>query len=124
MIQTGDPSGSGKGGQSIYGNQFEDEIRSTLKFNGRGIVAFANSGRDTNRSQFFITYAPTPHLNAKYTIFGRVIDGALNGPLDSLEKIPSGSQSQGWRPQVDVYIKYVTIHANPIATQIVKDTYV
>ncbi|PSR78993.1 hypothetical protein PHLCEN_2v7180 [Hermanssonia centrifuga] len=73
MIQTGDPSGSGKGGQSIWGKPYEDEIRSTLKFNNRGILAMANSGPDTNKSQFFITYAKQPHLDGKYSVFGKAI---------------------------------------------------
>ncbi|KAJ8468185.1 hypothetical protein ONZ51_g9806 [Trametes cubensis] len=78
MIQTGDPSGSGKGGQSIWGKPFSDEIRSTLKFNNRGILAMANSGPDTNKSQFFITYAKQPHLDGKYTIFGKAcVSGCL-----------------------------------------------
>ena len=55
MIQTGDPTGTGKGGQSIWGRPFEDEIRSTLKFNSRGIVAMANAGPDTNKSQVRLT---------------------------------------------------------------------
>jgi len=54
MIQTGDPTGTGKGGQSIWGQPFADEIRSTLKFNNRGILAMANAGLDTNKSQFFV----------------------------------------------------------------------
>lgn len=57
MIQTGDPTGKGKGGQSIWGQPFADEIRSTLKFNNRGILAMANSGPDTNKSQFFVSPA-------------------------------------------------------------------
>lgn len=145
MIQTGDPTGTGKGGQSIYGKAFADEVRGTLKvsfyvpislsisrslsiilvgsgeeldwgwywltsdtmwsfqFNARGIVAMANSGPDTNkyvfpfetrterrtliwvvlerifyfRSQFFITYAKQPHLDTKYTIFGRSVFRSL-----------------------------------------------
>jgi cyclophilin family peptidyl-prolyl cis-trans isomerase len=55
MIQTGDPTGTGKGGQSIWGRPFADEIRTTLKFNARGILAMANSGPDTNKSQFFVS---------------------------------------------------------------------
>lgn len=57
MIQTGDPSGTGKGGDSIWGGPFNDEIRPTIKFNNRGMVAMANAGPDQNKSQFFITYA-------------------------------------------------------------------
>ncbi|TIA89640.1 hypothetical protein E3P99_01984 [Wallemia hederae] len=124
MTQTGDPTGSGKGGQSIYGEPYPDEIRSTLKFNGRGLVAFANSGSDSNRSQFFITYGATPHLNTKYTIFGRVIDGAENGTLDAIERVPSGTQKEGFRPKHDIILKSTTIHSNPIAMKIVKDNYV
>ncbi|CAL1716306.1 unnamed protein product [Somion occarium] len=93
MIQTGDPSETGKGGQSIWGKPFADEIRSTLKFNNRGIVAMANSGPDTNKSQFFITYAKQPHLDGKYTIFGKVIDGA-DSTLDTMERTPVDSKNK------------------------------
>ncbi|CAE6443424.1 unnamed protein product [Rhizoctonia solani] len=86
MIQTGDPTGTGKGGQSIWGKPFGDEIRATLKFNARGIVAMANSGPDTNKAQFFFTYAKQSHLDAKYTIFGKVIDGA-DTTLDAMERV-------------------------------------
>ncbi|KAL0142949.1 cyclophilin-like domain-containing protein [Mucor lusitanicus] len=71
MIQTGDPTGTGKGGNSIWGRKFNDEIRSTLKHNARGILSMANSGPNTNGSQFFITYAKHPHLDTKYTVFGK-----------------------------------------------------
>lgn len=57
MIQTGDPTGTGKGGQSIWGRPFPDEIRSTLKFNNRGILAMANAGADTNKAQFFVSFS-------------------------------------------------------------------
>lgn len=111
MVQTGDPSGSGKGGQSIWGAPFSDEIRSTLKFNARGIVAMANSGPDTNKSQFFITYSKQPHLDGKYTIFGKVIDG-VDSTLDAMERVPVNNKN---RPLSEIKLINVTIHANPIA---------
>lgn len=111
MVQTGDPSGSGKGGQSIWGKPYEDEIRSTLKFNARGMVAMANSGPDSNKSQFFITYAKQPHLDGRYTIFGKVIDGA-DTTLDAIERVPVNPKN---RPLSEIKLINITIHANPIA---------
>ena len=77
MAQTGDPTGTGGGGP---GYQFENED-SDLVFDRPGVVAMANAGRDTNGSQFFITFVPTPQLNGGYTIFGQVISGmdVVNG---------------------------------------------
>jgi peptidyl-prolyl cis-trans isomerase-like 1 len=75
MLQTGDPTGTGRGGSSIYGEKFEDEISPSLKHTGAGILSMANSGPNTNGSQFFITLAPTPWLDGKHTIFGRVTRG-------------------------------------------------
>ncbi|KAF8479309.1 cyclophilin-like protein [Russula ochroleuca] len=75
MVQGGDPTGTGKGGTSIYGQKFEDEIHPELRFTGAGILAMANSGPNTNGSQFFMTLAPTPFLDSKHTIFGRVSSG-------------------------------------------------
>ncbi|CAI9718167.1 peptidyl-prolyl cis-trans isomerase-like 3 [Octopus vulgaris] len=112
MVQTGDPTGTGKGGTSIWGGKFEDEFRDSLKHNTRGIVSMASSGPDTNGSQWFITYNKQPHLNMKYTVFGRVIDGFET--LDEMEKVPVNEKN--FRPLNDLKIINVTIHANPLAT--------
>lgn len=71
----------------------------------------ANSGVDTNKSQFFITYAKQPSLDGKYTIFGRVIDGA-DSTLDAMEKVPVNAKS---RPLQEIRLEKVTVHANPVS---------
>jgi peptidylprolyl isomerase len=75
MIQGGDPTGTGRGGESIYGATFKDEFKPNIIFDKPGLLAMANRGPNTNGSQFFITVRPTPHLNGRHTIFGRVIKG-------------------------------------------------
>ncbi|XP_052789875.1 peptidyl-prolyl cis-trans isomerase-like 3 [Mya arenaria] len=110
MVQTGDPAGTGKGGSSIWGRKFEDELRDGLKHSVRGVVSMANNGPDTNGSQFFITYGKQPHLDMKYTVIGKVIDGFDS--LDELEKLPVNEKH---RPEREVRIRTVTVHANPIA---------
>lgn len=78
MIQGGDPTGTGRGGESIWNKPFKDEFAANLVFNRKGLLAMANSGPSTNGSQFFITVAPTPWLNGRHTIFGEVTSGYDN----------------------------------------------
>ena len=78
MIQGGDPTGTGRGGKSIWNKPFEDEFSPNVVFNKKGILAMANAGPRTNGSQFFITTVPTPHLNGRHTIFGEVKSGYDN----------------------------------------------
>ncbi|MEL7431088.1 MAG: peptidylprolyl isomerase [Chlamydiota bacterium] len=75
MIQGGDPTGTGRGGASIWGKAFQDECSSDLIFDRPYLLAMANSGPNTNGSQFFITTVATPWLNGRHTIFGKVISG-------------------------------------------------
>ncbi|KAL9096983.1 MAG: hypothetical protein Q9165_000947 [Trypethelium subeluteriae] len=116
IVQTGAPAKPSvdpkrNPGVSIWGSQFEDEIKPALRHNGRGIVSMANKGPNTNNSQFFICYAPAPHLDGKNTVLGRVIEGA-DTTLDSLEHLENDAKG---RPKDKVTIKSVTIHANPLA---------
>ncbi|KAI9605173.1 hypothetical protein H4Q26_003148 [Puccinia striiformis f. sp. tritici PST-130] len=75
--QGGDPTGTGKGGESYWGKPFGDEfhLRNAYKHSARGMLSMANHGKDTNGSQFFITFRETPHLNNKHTVFGKVVGG-------------------------------------------------
>lgn len=76
MIQGGDPKGTGTGGTSIWGTEFEDECSPNVKFDQNYLLAMANRGPNTNGSQFFITTALTPWLHMKHTIFGKVVSGS------------------------------------------------
>lgn len=111
IVQTGDPTSTGKGGTSIWNRKFEDEFNDNLRHNERGMLSMANNGPNTNASQFFLTYAAQPHLDLKYTLFGRVIDGF--DALDELEKLPVHHKT--YKPLVEKRLNSVTIHANPLA---------
>ncbi|KAF2859947.1 cyclophilin-like protein [Piedraia hortae CBS 480.64] len=93
MIQGGDPTGTGRGGESCWGGTFADELGGPLKHNARGMVCMANKGKNTNSSQFFITYAPAPHLNRKHTVFGKVVDEE-GGTLARLERLEVDAKSK------------------------------
>ncbi|KAF7457881.1 putative peptidyl-prolyl cis-trans isomerase [Cryptosporidium felis] len=114
IIQGGDPTGTGKGGESIYGKYFEDEFNSELKHDRRGILSMAGKGAskkpNTNGSQFFVTYSSLPQLNGEYVVFGRLIDGFET--LNALENCPSDKLH---RPVDDIIIRDIIIHSNPIA---------
>lgn len=100
MIQGGDPTGTGAGGQSIWGKAFGDECKSDVKFDKPGLLAMANRGPNTNGSQFFITTVPTSWLNMKHTIFGEVTTG-----YDIVKKIETSPTAPGDRPVEPIKIK-------------------
>jgi len=104
MIQGGDPTGTGRGGESIWKAPFEDEVSDSVKFDHPGVLAMANAGPKTNGSQFFITTAATPWLNKKHTIFGEVVKG-----YDVVQKIESTKTGAGDRPAQEVKIVRIIV---------------
>lgn len=85
IVQGGDPLGDGTGGESIYEGPFKDEFHQRLKFTRRGLVAMANAGKDDNGSQFFFTLGPTPELQNKHTIFGKIVGDTIFNMLKLTE---------------------------------------
>ncbi|KAK6923958.1 Cyclophilin-type peptidyl-prolyl cis-trans isomerase domain [Dillenia turbinata] len=108
MIQGGDPTGTGRGGQSIWGKPFKDELNSKLLHSERGVVSMANSGPHTNGSQFFILYKSANHLNFKHSVFGKVVGGLTT--LSAMEKVPVDDDD---RPLEEIKIITIKVFVNP-----------
>jgi peptidyl-prolyl cis-trans isomerase A (cyclophilin A) len=104
IVQTGDPTGTGRGGP---GYTFDDEFHEELSHDEAGVLSMANSGPDTNGSQFFITLSPQQRLDGRYSVFGRVTDG-----MDVIETIGSVETDPNDRPVEDVRLESVTVHDN------------
>ncbi len=103
MLQGGDPTGTGRGGP---GWTIEDEFHPELRHDAPGTLSMANSGPDTGGSQFFVTLAPTPWLDDKHAVFGRVVEG-----MDVVREIGSVETGAGDRPAEDVVMESVTVAA-------------
>lgn len=112
MIQGGDPTGTGRGGQSIWGGAFEDEFSPKLDFSVEGVIAMANAGPNTNGSQFFITTSVpnTQHLHMRHTVFGRVVKG-----MDVVKAIENSPTDQMDRPLEKQYIIKAYVKDIPVS---------
>lgn len=108
MIQGGDPTGTGKGGTSIWGKNFNDEFDGPLTHDSRGMLSMANKGKNTNSSQFFIIYRPAKHLDRKHTIFGRVVGG-----LETLSRLENAPTDSADRPTEEIKILDVVVFLDP-----------
>ncbi|CAD6575963.1 MAG: Peptidyl-prolyl cis-trans isomerase cyp8 [Alectoria sarmentosa] len=109
MLQGGDPTGTGKGGSSVWNKNFADEFDGPLSHDARGIVSMANKGKNTNSSQFFITYRPCKHLDRKHTIFARVVGGMET--LSAIENVEVSESDK--RPLEDVKMDEVVVFLDP-----------
>ena len=107
MIQGGDPTGTGRGGESLWGKAFNDEFSTKVNFDKPGVLAMANSGRNTNGSQFFITTVATPWLNGRHSIFGFVTKGM--DIVKKIENAPTSGRRAGDKPLQTIYIKKASL---------------
>ena len=107
MIQGGDPTGTGAGGESIWGKPFEDEFAPNAVFDKAGILAMANRGPNTNGSQFFITTVVTYHLNGRHTIFGYIKEGF--DIVKKIESVETNGRYEGDKPLEDIKIDSISI---------------
>jgi len=110
MIQGGDPTGTGKGGECSWGGAFKDEFRPQFSHKGRGVLAMANSGPDTNKSQFYITYRSCVHLDQKHTIFGRLVGG-----LETLRDMEAVETDDKDAPISPITLLSCTVMVDPYA---------
>lgn len=108
MIQGGDPTGTGRGGECAWGGQFKDEFHKMLRHDQRGILSMANAGPHTNGSQFYLSFGPTPHLDDVHSVFGMLVGGA--DVLNRLEKVACDDED---KPLEDIRITGVTVYTNP-----------
>jgi len=109
IVQGGDPTNTGHGGESVWGKPFKDEFHSRLRFVRRGLVAMANSGKDDNGSQFFFTLAPTRELQNKHTIFGKVVGDTIYNMI----RLSEGHLEDGERPKYPHKIIRTRVLINP-----------
>ena len=108
MVQGGDPTGTGHGGDSIWNKPFEDEFKTNLVHQGRGIVSMANAGKDSNKSQFFITFRSCRHLDNKHSVFGKVVGG-----MDTLSAIERTETDAKDKPKSTIKILKTTVFLDP-----------
>eukprot|EP01098_Paradermamoeba_levis_P006421 TRINITY_DN2662_c0_g1_i1.p1 TRINITY_DN2662_c0_g1~~TRINITY_DN2662_c0_g1_i1.p1 ORF type:complete len:366 (+),score=145.38 TRINITY_DN2662_c0_g1_i1:668-1765(+) len=108
MIQGGDPTGTGTGGESAWEKAFNDEFKPQLRHSGRGILSMANSGPNTNGSQFFILFKSATHLDNKHSVFGKVVGGL--DVLTAMENIPTDNDD---RPLQEIKILKTMVFVNP-----------
>lgn len=122
MIQGGDPEGTGKGGKAYFDRKelssagaFKDEFHPSLTHSNRGVFAMANSGPNSNRSQFYITFTDCAHLDNKHSVFGEVVAGSAESmaTLEAIEKVGFGSDTVRNKPAKKITIQETIVLENP-----------